>query len=114
MTTKIEGDLKKRGGKKILKQEGVRRELNNTGMPGQGAKNKQTGGGRNKPIQGRGPPAWYEAVECAFVISEKKGVLLLPGSPDSTLLYAAEPSDQLLLWNWWCRKAWLSDSVFDE
>jgi hypothetical protein len=83
-------------------------------MPARRPKNKQTGGGRKKPIQGRGPPAWYAAVECAFVISEKKGVLLLPGSPDSTLLYAAEPSDQLLLWNWWCRKAWLSDSVFDE
>ena len=58
-------------------------------------------------------PPWYGAVETAYVISEQRQVLLLPGSPASTLLYSSDPAAQAQMWSWWCG-AWRSAAAFDK
>ena len=62
----------------------------------------------------RASPPWYRAVETAYFISDQRQVLLLPGSPASTLLYSSDPAAQEQMWSWWYRDAWLSGSTFDK
>ena len=50
----------------------------------------------------------------AMPLQEKRRGLLLPGSPDSTLLYAADRAEQEQHWCWWRRDVWLADTAFDE
>ena len=47
-------------------------------------------------------------------LQDKRRGLLLPGSPDSTLLYAADRAEQEQHWCWWRRDVWLADTAFDE
>ena len=81
--------------------------------PGAQTMQARTGAAKGRKAP-RASPAWYRAVETAYFISDQRQVLLLPGSPASTLLYSSDLAAQEQMWSWWYKNAWLSASTFDK